>query len=195
MRTPLLIGTSSYTSFNHLLYSLVYPQEEELLRILLFAIQVLRQYLTVNLSTLGHSDISLLSDFLQLTSKVLNWDFQISRFSPVPLNIADVTTVILRPPRSYSATFLDPTFLNLLFTLLGKLSDREDLLHHVMQGLTQLASLSKPVLDCKEEQQTYLTNFVTGILSYISTRLGDTCTQLYINRELLEMDYYDAGFF
>ena len=155
-------------------------QDEELLRILLFAVQVLRQYLSLDLSTLGQDDITLLSDFLKLTSRVLNWDFQLSKFSPVPLNIADVTTVILRPPRSYATTFLDPAFLDLLFTLLGKLCEKEDLLHHLVQGLTQLASLTKPFLSCEEEQQTFLTNFVAGILSYISSRLN-TCTHVCVH--------------
>ena len=150
-------------------------QDEELLRILLFAVQVLRQYLSHDLSTLGKDDISLLSDFLKLTSRVLNWDFQLSKFSPVPLNIADVTMVVLRPPRSYAATFLDPAFLALLFTLLGKVCEREELLHHLIQGLTQLASLMKPVLANEEEQQSFLTNFVSGILSYISSRFGCNC--------------------
>ena len=148
----------------------IHPQDEELLRILLFAIQYLRQYLTLDLSSLSRDDITLFSDFLSLVSKILNWDFQRGKFSCVPLNIADVTTVILRPPRSYAATFLDPAFLELLFTILGKVCTSEDLYHHLVQGLTQLASLTKPVLVDKDEQQTFLTSFITGLLNYISSR-------------------------
>lgn len=153
-------------------------QDEELLRILLFAVQVLRQYLTVDLSTLERDDITLLSGFLELASQVLNWDFQLSKFCPVPLNIADVSTVILRPPRSYAPTFLDPAFLNLLFMLLGKVCESEDLLHHLVQGLTQLASLTKPLLADEEEQHAFLTNFVSGVLSYFPSRYSANVRRL-----------------
>ena len=136
----------------------------------MFTVQFLRQYISVDLSSLSPSHLSLLSDFLRLLSKILNWDFQIAKFSPVPLNLSDVSTVTLRPPRSYAATFLDPSFLDLLFSLLGKISSNEDLLHHLVQGLTQLASLTKPVLVSVEEQQMFLRSFVSGLLGYISIR-------------------------
>ena len=109
---------------------------------------------------------------LSLSSpKVLNWDFQLGKFSPVPLNISDVTTVILRPPRSYAATFLDPSFLELLFSLLGRVWCNGELLHHLVQGLTQLASVTKPVLGADEERKVFLGSFVSGVLGYVATRL------------------------
>ena len=43
-------------------------------------------------------------------------------------------------------------------------------MHHVVQCLTQLASLTKPVFTTDEEQQRYVGSFVTGILKYISSR-------------------------
>ena len=43
-------------------------------------------------------------------------------------------------------------------------------MHHVIQSLTQLASLTKPVFSTDEEQQSYVRNFVTGILAYVSSR-------------------------
>ena len=51
----------------------------------------------------------------------------------------------------------------------------EYLLHHLVQGLTQLASLSKPVLASEEEEKTFLVNFVAGVLNYISSRCVCVC--------------------
>ena len=78
--------------------------------------------------------------------------------------------VVLKPPRSYASTFLDPNFLLLFLKLLSKVNDREDQMHHVIQCLTQLASLGKPVLETDVERQTYLLNYVSGILEYVSAR-------------------------
>ena len=141
----------------------------------MFTVQFLRQYGSVDLTSLSPDHLSLLSDFLQLLASILNWDFQLGKFSPVPLNIADVATVILRPPRLYAATFLDPSFLELLFSLLCGVSSEEKMLHHLVQGLTQLASLTKPVLSCVEEERTFLGNFVSGLLGFFSTRLVCVC--------------------
>ena len=146
-----------------------------MLCVLLFAVQYLHQYVSLDFSSLSHDDLTLLSGFLDLVSKVLNWDFQRGKFAPVPLNISDVAMVILKPPRSYAATFLDPTFLDLLFALLGRVCESEELLHHLVQGLTQLASLSKPVLASEEEEKTFLVNFVAGVLNYVSSRCVCVC--------------------
>lgn len=78
--------------------------------------------------------------------------------------------VILKPPRTYASTFLDPNFLLLFLKLLSKVHDNEDQTHHVIQCLTQLASLSKPVFETDVERQTYLINFVSGILEYATAR-------------------------
>lgn len=78
--------------------------------------------------------------------------------------------VQLKPPRTYAATFLDPNFVLLFLKLLSKVHEREDQMHHVIQCLTQLASLSKPVFETEVERQTYLINFVSGILEYVSAR-------------------------
>ena len=78
--------------------------------------------------------------------------------------------VILKPPRSYASTFLDPNFLLLFLKLLSKVHNSEEQTHHVIQCLTQLASLSKPVFETDIERHTYLLNFVSGILEYVSAR-------------------------
>ena len=109
-----------------------------------------------------------------MTSHVLHWDFQHDldgMFMRHALVAARKTEcVVLKPPRSYASTFLDPSFLLLFLKLLSKVRDNEDQMHHVIQCLTQLASLSKPVFETDVERQTYLVNFVSGILEYVSAR-------------------------
>ena len=129
--------------------------------------QVLQQYISVDWTTLTAEDIMLLSSFLELTSQVLNWDFHHSVLRSVILN-TEASTVRLKPPKSYAPTFLDPTFLDLFFKLLGKVCSNESHMHYVIQCLTQLASLTKPVFSTDQEQQTYTANFVSGILTYVS---------------------------
>ena len=133
-----------------------------------FAVQVLQQFLPLDYHTLSEEDHALLSSFLQLTSQVLNWDFhqqqRMFRTNPESIN------VLLKPPKAYASTFLDPSFLYLFFQLLSKLKGREKDFHHVVQCLTQLSSLSKPVFSSDDEQKQYLTNFVAGILEYVHSR-------------------------
>ena len=50
-------------------------QNEELLRILLFGVQVLEQYVSVEISSLSDEATKLLLNFVKLTSQVLNWHF------------------------------------------------------------------------------------------------------------------------
>lgn len=152
---------------NHCIFHL---QKDQLLRVLHFAIQVLQQFLPLDLHSyaLSKEDHTLLSSFLQLVSQVLNWDFQqkqkLFRTNP------DSITISLRPPRSYTPTFLDPSFLWLFFQLLSKLREREEDFHHVVQCLTQLSSLTKPALSSEGEERRYLTNFVTNVLEYVHSR-------------------------
>ena len=87
-----------------------------------------------------------------------------------PLWGSDTSAVPLRPPKLYAQTFLDPSFLDLFFKLLGKVRSHEDRMHHVVQSLTQLASLTKPIFSTDEEQQSYVRNFVSGVLAYVSSR-------------------------
>ena len=57
-------------------YILLYIfQIEELLRILLFGMQVLEQYASVDISSLSSIATKLLLSFVKLTSQVLNWHF------------------------------------------------------------------------------------------------------------------------
>ena len=134
---------------------------------LLYAVHVLQQYVVQDWSTLSPQDVSLLSSFLELTSQVLNWDFQ-QKFRAI--TTTEHISVVLRPPKSYAATFLDPSFLFLFFQLFQKVRCNETQLHHVVQCLTQLASLTKPVFSTDQEQQTYVSNFVAGVLEYMSSR-------------------------
>lgn len=48
--------------------------------------------------------------------------------------------------------------------------DGEIMMHNVVQCLTQLASLTKPVFENDVTQQTYVVNFVSGILECVSSR-------------------------
>ncbi len=131
------------------------------------AVQVLQQYLTADWSSLSPADTSLLAGFLSLTSHILNWDFKCGHFRPVLLANPHTSSFPLRPPKSYAPTFLDPSFLNLFFKLLGKLRTSEEHVHHVVQCLTQLASLTKPVFTTDEEQQGYVGTFIAGLLGYV----------------------------
>lgn len=148
-------------------------QEEVLLRFLLIAAQVLQHYLNTDWASLSSEDHSLLSGFLNISSQVLNWDFQnhldkMVRFVLVAAQKSEA--VQLKPPRTYATTFLDPNFVLLFLKLLSKVHENEDQMHHVIQCLTQLASLSKPVFETEVERRTYLVNFVSGILEYVSAR-------------------------
>lgn len=121
-------------------------------------------------ASLSKEDHNLLSGFLNLSSQVLNWDFQHDFDWLAFITVRKSAAVVLKPPRSYASTFLDPNFLLLFLKLLSKVHDSEDQTHHVIQCLTQLASLSKPVFETDIERQTYLLNFVSGILEYVSAR-------------------------
>lgn len=133
-----------------------------------FAVQVLKQFTALENHTLLQEDHDLLSSFLQLTSQVLNWDFmQHQRFFRTN---QESINIVLRPPRAYASTFLDPTFLSLFFQLLPRLRASENDFHHVVQCLTQLASLTKPVFSTEHERSEYLVTFVTRLLEYIHSR-------------------------
>ncbi len=133
-----------------------------------FAVQVLQQFTTVEDHTLSKDDRALLSNFLLLTSQVLNWDFRPQlRFFRTS---TEAVNVILRPPRSYAPTFLDAGFLALFFKLLSLVHSDEDDFHVVVQCLTQLASLTRPVFATEKEQQEYLVVFVARLLEYIQSR-------------------------
>ena len=145
-----------------------------LLRFLLIAAQVLQRYLNADWASLSSEDHTLLSGFLNISSQILNWDFHshLNKMASFVLVAAQKSeaAVQLKPPRTYAATFLDPNFVLLFLKLLSKVHEREDQMHHVIQCLTQLASLSKPVFETEVERQTYLINFVSGILEYVSAR-------------------------
>ena len=146
-------------------------QAEQLQKILLLSIQVLQHYSSLDHAPLSNEDSALLSRFLKLTSQILNWDFgQPNMFRINTLSVSEHSHVILRPPKSYAPTFLDPEFLHLFFHLLSLVHSTEEHLHNVVQCLTQLASLTKPVLDSESSQQLYVHNFVSGILMYVSSK-------------------------
>ena len=146
-----------------------------LLRFLHITAQVLQHYLNAaDWSSLSKEDHTLLGGFLNISCHLLNWDFQ-HDLDNMFMRLAFVGSqrpeaVILKPPRTYASTFLDPNFLLLFLKLLSKVHDNEDQTHHVIQCLTQLASLSKPVFETDVERQTYLINFVSGILEYATAR-------------------------
>ena len=149
-------------------------QEEVLLRFLLMAAQVLQHYLNADWASLSGEDHTLLSGFLNISSQILNWDFhghlnKMVRFALTVIQKSEAA-VPLKPPRTYATTFLDPNFVLLFLKLLSKVHEKEEQMHHVIQCLTQLASLSKPVFETEVERQTYLINFVSGILEYVSAR-------------------------
>ena len=168
---------SSYMQAYHLfppILFITHTQDELLLQFLHISARVLQHYLTADWTLLSKDDHALLSGFLNVTSHVLNWDFQ-HHLDNMFMRHALVTArkaegVVLKPPRSYASTFLDPNFLVLFLKLLSKVHDNEDQTHHVIQCLTQLASLTKPVFETDVERQTYLVNFVSGILEYVSAR-------------------------
>ena len=158
---------------SHFLRVYMYIQEEVLLRFLLLAAQILQHYPNADWASLSREDHSLLSGFLNISSQILNWDFhnhldKMIRFVLITAKKSDV--VHLKPPRTYASTFLDPNFVLLFLKLLSKVHESEDQTHHVIQCLTQLASLSKPVFETEVERQTYLLNFVSGVLEYVSAR-------------------------
>jgi len=133
-----------------------------------FAVQVLQQFTSLENHTLSEDEHTFLSTFLQLVSQVFNWEFrQLPRYFRTS---AEAVNVVLRPPRSYAPTFLDHAFLALFFRLLGKVHNNEGDFHLVVQCLTQLASLTRPVLTSDKERKDYLTVFVTGLLEYIHSR-------------------------
>ena len=134
---------------------------------LLLSVQVLQQFLSLDIDALSEEDHSLLSSFLQLVTQLLNWDFkQQKTFRTNP----EAITVILRPPKCYAPTFLDVSFLYLFFQLLSKVKSNDNDLHHVVQCLVQLSSLTKPVFSTSKEEEQYLANYVGGILEYVGSR-------------------------
>ena len=140
-------------------------QTEQLLKVLHLCVQVLQRY-----SDSGQTD-ELLPPFLQLASLILNWDFRQRNFFKV--STLDHTHIALRPPRSFSSTFLDKDFLGVFFRILPVVRGDEEQMHHVIQCLTQLASLTRPVFVSEVEEEQYVHHFVSGILVYLSSRLAD----------------------
>ena len=130
---------------------------------------VLQQFLSLDSHTLSKEDHTLLTSFLQLVSQILNWDFQ-QQQKMFKTSGEAVNNISLRPPKSYAQTFLDPSFLRLFFQLLCKLKSWEDDVHHVVQCLTQLSSLTKPALATDQERQQYLANFVGRVLEHVHSR-------------------------
>ncbi|KAL5457574.1 hypothetical protein EMCRGX_G034846 [Ephydatia muelleri] len=142
-------------------------EETELLRVLHLAVQVLHQYSSATWPVLSGEDACLLLGFLRLTSQVLHWDFRQTTFRAPALSGAEVAIVPLRPPSSYAPTFLDPSFLDVFFKLLLRARGNEEHTHYIVQCLTQLASLTRPVFASDQDQQAYVGNFVSGILGYV----------------------------
>lgn len=138
------------------------------MRVLLLTVQVLQQFLPLDIPSLPREDHALLSSFLQLMVQLLSWDFRqhqrLFRISP------EVNMVTLKPPKCYAPTFLDVSFLYLFFQLLSKVKTFENDFHHVVQCLTQLSSLTKPVFSSGKEEEQYLANFVGGVLEYVGSR-------------------------
>lgn len=132
------------------------------------AVQVLQQFLLLDFAALSKEDHALLSAFLQLVAQILNWDF--SQQGRIFITNPEAITVSLRPPKCYASTFLDKSFLCVFFQLLSKVKSSESDLHHVVQCLTQLSSLTKPVFSSDEDEELYLANFVGGVLEYVSSR-------------------------
>ncbi len=139
-----------------------------MLRVLQFALQVLQQFLPLDLQGLSREDHTLLSSFLDLTVQLLSWDFQLQQ--KMFRTNTEIVNISLRPPKSYAPTFLEPSFLYLFFQLLVKVKAQEKDFHQVVQCLTQLSSLTKPALDTEKDEQQYLTNFMSGILEYVRSR-------------------------
>lgn len=128
---------------------------------------MLHQYVSATWAVLSKEDLHLLSGFLKLTSQVLHWDFRQTTFRSLGLNSSEVMVVPLRPPSSYVATFLDASFVNVFFKLLSGVRESEEHVHYIIQCLTQLASLTRPVFVSDQDQQAYVAHFVAGILGYV----------------------------
>ena len=138
-----------------------------MLRILHFAVQVLHQFASATWAALSKEDVHLLLGFLKLTSQVLHWDFRQTMFRPLALNTSEIVVVPLRPPSSYAPTFLNAGFVGLFFKLLMQVRGSEEHTHYIVQCLTQMASLTRPVFVSDCDQQAYVAHFVSGILGYI----------------------------
>ena len=100
--------------------------------------QVLEQYASVDISSLSSEAVKLLLNFVKMTSQVLNWHFChthrilyksythtcsvettffLSLLSAlgVAFSVAEMTNVSFKPPRNWSSTVLNPSFLQLFF--------------------------------------------------------------------------------
>ncbi|KAK7874402.1 hypothetical protein R5R35_001498 [Gryllus longicercus] len=145
----------------------------DLKRIFRFCVQALNQLTSLN-PPFSDEIKNILKHLLSITEGVLTWGF-ISAW--LPKRLVGVFEAVYEsehsPPLRLGAQWreivLDPTVINLFFTVHWKVRENPGLAHHTMNCLVQLASLNGNVFASKEVRLQYLANYIRSFLNLVSS--------------------------
>eukprot|EP00795_Rhopilema_esculentum_P017243 gene17243-8804_t len=117
---------------------------------------ILKTYAEASSASLSRVDTALFIRYLSLAEQLLRFLNETAKIS------------LFRPPRSWESTVLDPNFINLFIQLYNRCSGHEELAHHSLQCLIQLASVTGSVFAGQQSKGTYLTRFIQGFKQMVN---------------------------
>lgn len=144
----------------------------DLKRILEFCLRVLGEIIKLD-PPYNDSANTVLKHLLAITESILTWGY----ISPMlPKRVIGLFEAVyesdqapaLRLSGMWKDVMFDPQFLPLMFQTYWKVRKQENIAHHALSCLVQLASLNGAIMSQKETKVQYLHAYVEGLLNLIS---------------------------
>jgi len=138
-------------------------ENSNLLTIFLLCKNVLKNLADGDSGSFSRTDTALFIRYLSLAEQVLNWNFLSGNpFQLLRLSNETAKINLFRPPKSWQSTVVDPEFLSLFVKLYMRCMGHEELAHHSLQCLIQLASVTGPVFTSQQLRVAYLSCLIQG---------------------------------
>ncbi|XP_076466305.1 exportin-4-like isoform X2 [Babylonia areolata] len=149
-------------------------EQSNLKRVFMFSLQVLHE-IEESGDQLSREVTAVLNRVLTIAEQILSWEFTPRHnYHRVYPSGSFVTSqnVSLRPNEAWKDILLREDTLSLFFRIHKKVRHNEEMAHHSLMCISQLASLNGIVLSDDKARLQYLTTFVEGLLQLL------TCVEL-----------------
>lgn len=144
-------------------------ESNDLKQVFQFALQILHQ-LVSSPDQMSSEALNLMGRILAISEQVLSWDFALARpFVSIRATFESVDSPLLNPDRSWKTILLDKQVIELFFKIHMRVRYRQDLCHHVIQCLGQLATLKGNIFPENPAQVEYLNHFIQCVLHALSS--------------------------
>lgn len=151
----------------------------DLKRVFRFLIWIFNEFEKCPLES--QESLQLLTRFFGIMEDILCWNFISSDLPRKVIEMSENEPMPpLRPGLSWREIFLDKNVINLFFKLHWKIRDNENIVHHSINCLSQLASLHGTIFSSQQIRHNYLVGFLESLV-----KLTDNSVNNLLEHEVL----------